>query len=62
MSILLAASFIGFLLLGVPIIVALGLSCMVSVLITGAADISVLVQNMFNAGNSFALMAVPFFI
>lgn len=62
MSILLAAFFIGFLLLGVPIIVALGLSCIFSVVITGAADIAVLVQNMFNAGNSFALMAVPFFI
>jgi C4-dicarboxylate transporter DctM subunit len=62
MSILLAAFFIGFLLLGVPIIVALGLSCIFSVVITGAADIGVLVQNMFNAGNSFALMAVPFFI
>ncbi len=62
MSILLAAFFIGFLLLGVPIIVALGLSCIFSVVITGSADIAVLVQNMFNAGNSFALMAVPFFI
>lgn len=62
MSILLTFFFIGFLILGVPIIVALGLSCMFSVVITGAADIGVLVQNMFNAGNSFALMAVPFFI
>ncbi|MBL3539748.1 TRAP transporter large permease [Aminivibrio sp.] len=62
MSFLLAVFFIGFLLLGVPIIVAIGLSCIFSVVITGAADIGVLVQNMFNAGNSFALMAVPFFI
>lgn len=62
MSILLIIFFIGFLLLGVPIIVSIGLACMFSVVITGTADIGVLVQNMFNAGNSFALMAVPFFI
>jgi C4-dicarboxylate transporter DctM subunit len=51
-----------FLLIGVPIAVALGLTCIFSVLVTGAFGVEVLIQKTFNAGNSFALMAIPFFI
>jgi C4-dicarboxylate transporter DctM subunit len=50
------------LLLGVPIAVALGLACMFAVTVTGAFPVEVLVQKMFNTSNSFALMAIPFFI
>ncbi len=62
MGTLLIVFFVAFLVLGVPIVVALGLTCIFSVLVTGAFGVDVLVQKMFNAGNSFALMAIPFFI
>jgi len=62
MSIFLVLFFIFFLFIGVPIAVSLGLTCIFSVLVTGAFGIEVLIQKTFNAGNSFALMAIPFFI
>lgn len=62
MSIYLVLFFVIFLIIGVPIVVALGLTCIFSVLVTGAFPVDVLVQKTFNAGNSFALMAIPFFI
>ncbi len=62
MSILLLVFFVVFLLIGVPIAVALGLTCIFSVLVTGAFSLDILIQKTFNAGNSFALMAIPFFI
>jgi len=62
MSIYLVLFFIFFLLIGVPIAVSLGLTCIFSVLVTGAFGVEVLIQKTFNAGNSFALMAIPFFI
>lgn len=62
MSIYLLVFFIFFLVIGVPIAVALGLTCIFSVLVTGAFGVEVLIQKTFNAGNSFALMAIPFFI
>ncbi|NLA91688.1 MAG: TRAP transporter large permease [Synergistaceae bacterium] len=54
--------FLFFLFIGVPIAVSLGLTCIFSVLVTGAFGVEVLIQKTFNAGNSFALMAIPFFI
>lgn len=54
--------FVAFLVIGVPIAVALGLTCIFSVLVTGAFDLQVLIQKTFNAANSFSLMAIPFFI
>lgn len=62
MSVYLVVFFLFFLLIGVPIAVALGLTCIFSVLVTGAFGVEVLIQKTFNAGNSFALMAIPFFI
>ena len=62
MSIYLLVFFVFFLVIGVPIAVALGLTCIFSVLVTGAFGVEVLIQKTFNAGNSFALMAIPFFI
>ena len=62
MSLYLLFFFIFFLIIGVPIAVSLGLTCIFSVLATGAFPVDVLIQKTFNAGNSFALMAIPFFI
>ena len=62
MSVWLVLFFLFFLFIGVPIAVSLGLSCIFSVLVTGAFGVEVLIQKTFNAGNSFALMAIPFFI
>ncbi|NLK20302.1 MAG: TRAP transporter large permease [Synergistaceae bacterium] len=62
MSLWLVLFFVFFLVIGVPIAVALGLTCIFSVLVTGAMGVEVLIQKTFNAGNSFALMAIPFFI
>jgi len=62
MSVYLIVFFLFFLFIGVPIAVALGLTCIFSVLVTGAFGVEVLIQKTFNAGNSFALMAIPFFI
>lgn len=62
MSLFLLFFFIFFLFIGVPIAVSLGLTCIFSVLATGAFPVDVLIQKTFNAGNSFALMAIPFFI
>ncbi|MGI6252489.1 MAG: TRAP transporter large permease [Aminivibrio sp.] len=62
MSVWLVLFFLFFLFIGVPIAVSLGLTCIFSVLVTGAFGVEVLIQKTFNAGNSFALMAIPFFI
>ncbi len=62
MSLYLLFFFLFFLFIGVPIAVSLGLTCIFSVLATGAFPVDVLIQKTFNAGNSFALMAIPFFI
>lgn len=62
MSVWLVIFFLFFLFIGVPIAVSLGLTCIFSVLVTGAFGVEVLIQKTFNAGNSFALMAIPFFI
>lgn len=54
--------FVFFLMIGVPIAVTLGVACMATVIVTGASSLDILVQKMFNTGNSFELMAIPFFI
>ena len=58
----LAFFFMLFLLMGVPIAVALGLTCICSVAITGAIPVEVLIQKTFNSSNGSALMAIPFFV
>ncbi len=62
MGYFLTGFFLLFLVMGVPIVVSLGLTCIFSVLATGAFGVDVLVQKTFNAANSFSLMAIPFFI
>ena len=51
-----------FLLIQVPIAVALGLSTMVAVLVGGSYTLTYVAQAMIGAANSFPLLAIPFFI
>ena len=50
-----------FLLLGMPVAVALGLSSLIYILLTGVPEVTVL-HNMVGGVNSFPLIAVPFFV
>ncbi|MDR2390449.1 MAG: TRAP transporter large permease [Planctomycetota bacterium] len=54
--------FVFFLLIGVPIAVTLGITCLAAAVVTGNIGSEVLVQKMFNVANTFELMAIPFFI
>lgn len=58
---ILAGSFFFFLLLGVPIGLAIGVSAVTVLLISGI-PLEMVPQTMFAGNNSFALVAVPFFI
>ena len=55
-------SFAIFLLLGVPIAIALGLSTMVTLMYSGTMSLNFLAQGLITETDSFPLMAVPFFI
>lgn len=61
-SILLFTFLIILFVINVPIAVALGLSAAFVFIITGDVPLLVVIQDMFNAVDSFPLMAVPFFI
>lgn len=54
-------SFIAFLLIGVPIAISIGLSATI-ILIIGKVPLVLIAQRMFAGTDSFALIAVPFFI
>ena len=62
MTALLFLSFIGFLLIGLPVAVALGGSSLLYVALTGDLPLLVVVHRMVNGIDSFPLLAVPFFI
>lgn len=53
---------LGLFAIGVPIAVAMGLATTVSIIASGIFGLEVVPQQMFNALNSFPLMAIPFFI
>lgn len=55
-------SFFLFVLIGVPIAVALGLSSLVALVIHSHVPLMVLVQKAYGGVDSFTLMAIPFFI
>jgi tripartite ATP-independent transporter DctM subunit len=59
---ILFGGFFGMLALRVPVAVALGLACLPPLLIEDRLWPMVLVQETFNAYNSFILLAVPFFL
>ena len=61
-SLILFGLFFGMLLLRVPVAVALGLSCLPVLALEERLSPMTLVQETFNAYNSFILLAVPFFL
>jgi C4-dicarboxylate transporter DctM subunit len=56
------ASFVVLLLLSVPIAFALGISSLVTLLVTEKIPLNFLAQGMFTTVDSYALMAVPLFV
>jgi C4-dicarboxylate transporter, DctM subunit len=61
MGLILLVTFLLFLLLGVPVAITIGLSSMIA-LVSGNMSLMVIAQRMFAGTDSFALIAVPFFI
>src|SRR5919108_4207939 len=61
-SLILFGLFFGLMLLRVPVAFALGLACLPILVIEPRLDSMQLVQETFNAYNSFILLAVPFFL
>ena len=61
-ALILIVVFVLLLLMDVPIAVAIGLSTFVAVLAEGSSPSVVVAANMVNGVNSFALLAIPFFI
>ncbi|PYZ92191.1 C4-dicarboxylate ABC transporter permease [Salipaludibacillus keqinensis] len=61
-AIVLFASFAIFLILSVPIGIALGLASLVTILYSGSLPLEFLAQGLVTSVDSFPLMAVPFFI
>ncbi|MFN6999608.1 MAG: TRAP transporter large permease subunit, partial [Elioraea tepidiphila] len=62
MTALLFLSFIGALMIGLPVAVALGGASLLYVALTGDLPLLVVVHRMVNGIDSFPLLAVPFFI
>ncbi|MFM1654738.1 TRAP transporter large permease [Brevibacillus sp. B_LB10_24] len=62
MATILFISLFGFLILGVPIAVALGLASVIAVWWGGQIPLLILAQREFTSIDSFPLMAIPFFI
>lgn len=57
------AVLIGFIFLGIPVAVAMGLTAVLTFLVMGQADILTMVaQRMYASTTSFTLLAIPFFI
>ncbi len=61
-SLVLFGSFVIFLLINIPIGIALGISSLITIIYSGRVDINYLVQNLTTSVDSFPLMAIPFFI
>lgn len=51
-----------FLIFGVPIALCVGLATMLTLLINGGVPLTILVQRMYAATDSFPMMAIPYFI
>jgi len=62
MGITLFAAFFAFVVLGVPIAIALGLSGVVALALHSQVPLMVIVQKVYGGVDSFTLMAIPFFI
>ncbi len=61
MGLVLAGSFILFMVLGVPVGLAIGAAGLLVVLLSGF-PLAMIPQTMFSGNESFALVAVPFFV
>lgn len=61
MGLILAVSFVVFMLLGVPVGLAIGAAGLILVLLSGF-PLAMIPQTMFSGNESFALVAVPFFV
>ena len=61
-ALVLFGTFIGLLIIRVPVAFALGLACVPILLTEPRLSIMTLAQETFNAYNSFILLAVPFFL
>src|SRR5829696_1819245 len=61
-AMVLFGTFVGLLIIRVPVAFALGLACVPILLIEPRLSIMTLAQETFNAYNSFILLAVPFFL
>lgn len=59
--IILGASFFGFLILGVPVAFAIGLSAICTILYEGL-PVAVIFQQMMSGMNIFSFLAIPFFV
>ena len=59
---LLVASFIGFVVIGVPIAFAMGLASIAFLAVEGNLPLALVAQRLFSGIDSFPLMAVPFFV
>lgn len=62
MGALLGVSFIGLIIIGVPIAIVLGLSSLIAIYFGSMLPLTVIPQRMFVATDSFPLMAIPFFM
>ena len=59
--IILAVTFFGFLILGVPVAFAIGLSALCTILYEGL-PVAVIFQQMMSGMNIFSFLAIPFFV
>ncbi|MDI3522008.1 MAG: TRAP-type transport system large permease protein [Bacillota bacterium] len=55
-------AFVAFVLLGVPVSFVLGIASLIALVFIGGYPLQIVVQRMFTAVDSFALMAIPFFM
>ena len=55
-------AFVLLLVIGCPIAICLGASSALALIVGGGFDLTIAMQRMFNAVNSFPLMAIPFFM
>ncbi len=61
-ALLIFGSFAAFIILNLPIGIAIGLSMLVFIGATGALPMSFIATNMFTSADNFPLMAIPFFM
>jgi len=61
-GLLIIALFLGALFLNIPVAISLGISALVTLLITKSLPLGFAIQSFFTSGDSFPLLAVPFFI